>query len=994
MSYNEELRSNPDDAALRSCAIAALRGTPTVPVATYRVQVFKDFPFHRIEQLAEYFHLLGISDLYLSPVTEARAGSNHGYDVVDHNCLNSEAGGEAAFRSMAEKVRSLGMGLLLDIVPNHMGIGPKSKWWQDVLQNGQASRYSEFFDIDWHPLRADMQGRLLLPVLGNTYGDELESGNLRLCFHDGSFAICYFDRRLPIDPQTLAPVLAVYAREIAGDAAGLLAALSQVPRHDTPDAKKRELRREQLDILLPQLSELLSLPSSKPVIDRLIHDFAGMPGDAASFDALHALLEAQPYRLAHWRTSGDDINYRRFFDVNDLVGLRMENPEVFAETHRLVRRLLAEGLVRGLRIDHCDGLFDPRQYLIRLQKLAAAAHCAGPEPAPGSEISLNGIEQPVREALRMLPWGPGTTAVYTLVEKILEPRETLPESWPVHGTSGYDFIFSVNNLFIQQKSERAFTDLYRRFAPYVDPPDETIYEKKLLIMNTALSSEVSVLTNLLTQLAQPDRHARDYTTKVLATVIRATIASFPVYRTYIDDRGRYTDQDKAYIRYAISAAKRRNTGVAAGAFDFLRDTLLLNDRESDFGGELFRKQLYFALKFQQLSGPVMAKGVEDTTFYVYNRFVSANEVGGSIRVFGISLEDFHRSNQDRAEREPYTMNASSTHDTKRSEDFRARLNVLSEMPREWRSACVRWERMNRRLKVTPEDGRTAPDGNEEYFLYQTIAGTLPWHLDNEDELRSYRDRLNAYMRKSLSEAKMNLSWVNPDDNYVDAVNEFTARLFDPKHRFLSDLKRLMPAIELFGAANALSQQLLKLTSPGVPDIYQGCEMWDFSMVDPDNRRPVDYECRLAELRRLRAAEQQGDYSELCADLLANFKNGGVKMWLTHRALQCRRNNAELFREGSYMPLVVDNGGREHAVAFMRERDGQRVVTIAPRFSYTLLRGKLSFPCGDVWGGSRLSLPAGRWRCMLSGVTLESNADGLLLRDAMRHFPGALLVACE
>ncbi len=773
--------SSAADSALNACLEQGLRQGVHAPRATYRLQVNKNFPFKDVADLVEYLDALGIEDVYTSPIFEARPGSLHGYDVTDQNKLNTEAGGEPAFDLLATELRNRSMGLLLDIVPNHMGVGNDTPWWQDVLENGRCSRYANYFDIDWEPLKPAMRGKLLLPVLGASYGEELESGHIYLCFEDCSFRICYFEHRLPLSapsvplvfsagPDMPSPDNLELSPELPEDFRALLEQLAHVPPHDTTDETLAGLRREQLAILKPRLQRWLCDDSLRPHVQQALERMKGTPGNAGSYNRLHQLLELQPYRLAHWRVSGDEINYRRFFDVNDLAGLRMENPEVFATTHQLIRRLLAQGDVKGLRIDHCDGLLDPRQYLIRLQKLALAARCCGPVPEP--PIALNGIEQSVRTQLRGVRWDPSKTAVYTLVEKILAPRESLPPSWPVHGTTGYDFIYQTIHLFLQRKSERKLTQTYERFAPEIAEPEDVVYEKKLLVMNTTLSNEVSTLTNLLSHLAASDRRARDFTTKVLSAIIRETIACMPVYRTYIDDRGKYTDQDKACIRYAISVAKRRNPNISSTAFDFLRETLLLNNKTADSEDSSARPQLYFALKFQQLSGPVMAKGVEDTAFYVYNRFIAANEVGGSLRTFGLELDDFHKESLGRATTSPHAMLASTTHDTKRSEDVRARLSVLTEMPREWALAVRQWQRINRRHSVVLEDGRRVPSGNEEYFFYQTVAGTWPIGLAPGKKHDEYVERIQQYMIKSGNEAKINMSWINPDPAYGAALEQF------------------------------------------------------------------------------------------------------------------------------------------------------------------------------------------------------------------------------
>jgi (1->4)-alpha-D-glucan 1-alpha-D-glucosylmutase len=999
--------SAPESPGLAECLEQGLHQEVRVPRATYRLQVNKNFPFKDVADLAEYLQSLGIEDVYTSPIFEARPGSLHGYDVTNQNQLNTEAGGEPAFSLLASELKRRSMGLLLDIVPNHMGVGNDTPWWQDVLENGRSSRYANYFDIDWEPLKPAMRGKLLLPILGASYGEELESGHIYLCFENCTFHICYFEHRLPISPPAVplifsagpdmpAPDRLELPPEIPQDFRTLLEELAHVPPHDTTDDMLASLRREQLAILKPRLQKWLCDVSIRAYVQQALERMKGTPGNAASFNRLHQLLEVQPYRLAHWRVSGDEINYRRFFDVNDLAGLRMENPEVFATTHQLIRRLLAEGSVTGLRIDHCDGLLDPRQYLIRLQKLALAANCCGPIPEP--PIALNGIEQSVRTLLRGVPWDPSKTAVYTLVEKILAPRESLPPSWPVHGTTGYDFIYQTIHLFLQQKSERKLTQIYERFAPEIPDPEDVVYEKKLLVMNTTLSNEVATLTNLLSHLAAADRRARDFTTKVLAAIIRETIACMPVYRTYIDDRGKYTDQDKACIRYAISVAKRRNPNISGTAFNFLRETLLLNNKTVDPDDSSARPELYFALKFQQLSGPVMAKGVEDTAFYVYNRFIAANEVGGSLRTFGLGLEDFHKESLGRAKSSAHAMLASTTHDTKRSEDVRTRLSVLSEMPREWALAVRQWQRINRRHAIVLEDGRRVPSGNEEYFFYQTVAGTWPIGLAAGKKHDEYVERIQKYMIKSGNEAKVNMSWINPDPAYAEALEKFVQQTLSREsleRGFPAALEQFLGPVAFFGAINSLAQTLLKLASPGVPDFYQGTELWDFSLVDPDNRRPVDYSLRKSCLRQLKRDSEEGrSLSDLCRQLLDHWQDGRIKLWTIYRALKLRAQMPALFRDGSYQPLYAVGPLREHVVAFLREHEGSVALAVAPRFAYSLMGAKTAAPLGSIWGSARLILPPSARRPLSNVFTGESvtpDAEGsILLRDLLCQFPIALL----
>ena len=955
-----------------------------------------------------YLHRLGVTHCYASPILKARSGSAHGYDIVDHNQINPEIGSEDEFRALALELKAHGMGLILDTVPNHMGIGPGTNpWWQDVLENGRASAHAGFFDIDWEPLKEELRDKVLLPILGSTYGDDLERGNIKLNFQDGRFCVSYFENVVFVDPQTV-PLIFEPLGELAaarkshdeptvGELRTLVADMRQLPRNCSTDPELLARRQREIPVLDRRLAKLALEPPVAAIIEEALRKVNGRPGDAASFDRLHALLEAQAYRLAFWRVSAEEINYRRFFDINDLVGLRMEDPRVFAETHRLIRRLLAEGLVSGIRIDHPDGLLNPVQYFARLQMMYAASRCCGPEAT--TPKGDNGIEIEVQAAFAE-HGAPSYIAspLYLLVEKILERGEQLPE-WPVDGTVGYDFANLVNGVLIDSRSERYLTSLYDRITGTAANPETITYDAKKLVMYKALSSEVNVLTHLLDRIAMHDRRARDFTRSVLRNVIRESIACFPVYRTYVDEHGNILEHDRHYIEQAIAEAKRRNPDIAP-AFDFLQNILLLQG--PDLGPTVygFRNQLYFTLKFQQLTGPVMAKGLEDTTCYVYNRFVSVNEVGGSPAEFGISLDEFHRGNQMRAQHWPHSMLATSTHDTKRSEDVRARLDVLSEMPRHWSATVMKWRRLNHSKKIQLADGRRVPDNNEEYLLYQTIVGALPMQMESEHELREFVGRIQQYMDKAAHEAKVNLSWLNPNPEYVDALKTFVERIFSSRGRgrsnpFYDSLQKFMPAVKFFGAMNSLTQTLLKLTCPGVPDVYQGQELWDFSLVDPDNRRPVDFTTRRRLLESL--PEQQGNGNALAFihGLLQNYHDGRIKLWLTGQLLNFGRRHRTLFSQGSYTPLPAHGSKEENVIAFARSHGDEVVLVAAPRFSYSLMHGSEAPPIGHAWNDTQLHVDANLavtdLRNLFTGerVTLR-NGNGLLCSDLFAHLPFALL----
>ena len=993
------------------------RGRQNRPVATYRLQFNAHFRFVDAKRIVPYLHRMGVSHCYASPLLKARPGSMHGYDITDHNQLNPEIGTEQEFDSFVAELKAHGMGLVLDIVPNHVGISENNPWWRDVLENGRASAFADYFDIDWQPLKAELRNKLLLPILGDQYGEDLEQGRLLLIFDEpaAEFLVGYYDRRLPLDPQTLprifappptytTPLRGVRPDSVAEDPEvgafrALLVEFDSLPLHSTIDPDEVAQRQRDMPFLKKRLGALVrESVAVRQFIREGVKTANGVPGEPHSFDMLHRLLEAQVYRLAHWRVSAEEINYRRFFDINDLVGLRMENPEVFAATHVLIRRLLGEGKVTGLRIDHPDGLYNPRQYFTRLQMLYGASQCSGPDPRP--PLAENGIELEFQEIFGQHDWMGNKPPLYLLLEKILEPGEELPTEWTLDGTVGYEFVNLVNGIFIERRNERTFTNLYHRFVGDSSRVDDVIYQSKKLIMETALPSEVNVLTRMLEEISSRERRARDFTRNSLRDAIQEIIACFPVYRTYIDERGNVTDRDRQYIAEANARAKRRNQGTPPAIFDFVRDTLLLKDDRAGSASDARQRRLQFTLKFQQLTGPVMAKGLEDTTCYVFNRFVSLNEVGGTPKQFGVTVNEFHTGNRKRAEQWPFSLLATSTHDTKRSEDVRARLNVLSEMPKPWAEAVRRWRRANRAKKRVLSDGRSVPDANEEYLLYQTLVGTAPWpaELKKEPRRAEFAARIQQYMNKAVHEAKRNLSWVNSNPEYVSALEQFVERTLSGASRrqnpFWEDFAEFYPTVAYFGVFNSLAQTLIKITSPGVPDVYQGTELWDFSLVDPDNRRPVDFGLRQEAMQHLLAAGANGDLVGLCRDLLHKYHDGRIKMWLTMRALGMRAEHAAVFCSGSYVELATTGAKAEHVVAFARVLGDEAVLTAVPRLSYTLARGHEHPPIGDLWADTEIVLPRrfpGLFANAFTGqIAASSPGHTLSCREIFSDFPVALL----
>jgi (1->4)-alpha-D-glucan 1-alpha-D-glucosylmutase len=994
-------------------------GGPRIPRATYRLQLNHAFTFRDAERLVPYLRELGISDVYASPYLQARAGSMHGYDILDHAALNPEIGTEEEHARMCAAIREAGMGQLLDVVPNHMGItGGGNQWWNDVLENGPSSPYAPFFDIDWRPMKPELAGKVLLPLLGDAYGRVLERGELQLAYDEDGFAIRYFEHRLPCSSRSVAIVIREAVRGLRADAddpgrmelesvADALDALPERSRHDPQSVARR---RREWTVARRRLRALRDASTQvREALGAAIDGFNGTPGDPRSFDDLHALLEEQSYRLSYWRVAAEEINYRRFFDINDLAGVRVERPEVFRETHRLVLRLVREGHITGLRIDHPDGLFHPRAYLRRLQDEAARAG----EAASAADASTVASDGPVdaadspADAGSTGSTGPtvgapdGRQPFYVLVEKILTGDEPLPADWPVAGTVGYDFLNRVNALFVPRQAEEQMDLAYRRFSRMRTRFRDLVHEKKRLILRTALVSELTVLTTLLSRIAEENRCYRDFTWGALRDALREVIAAFPVYRTYVDaESGSIAPRDRQYMERAVHIARRRNPNTSGSIFDFVRQTLLLQWPD-ELSAEARAEHARFVMKFQQLTGPVMAKGVEDTAFYVFNRLVSLNEVGGEPDRFGEAPAEVHRWMAERAAAWPHAMNASSTHDTKRGEDVRARIDVLAEIPDLWEEHAVRWATLNAGRKTLSEDELPIPDPNDEYLLYQTLLGAWPLGEMGVAAREDFTARIRAYMEKATREAKVHTSWINPDAEYDAGLARFVDSVLEPSegNEFLADFLALQPIVARMGMVNALAQTLVRLTAPGVPDVYQGREMWDFSLVDPDNRRPVDYQLRGRCLAELSERLTDGDPRELAAELVETWEDGRIKLYVTWRALRLREALEGLFATGEYVPLTPGGDAAEHVFAFARRTEDAAVIVAVPRLLATLMRRKdFALPDADAWKSTTIGGPedvlGGRWRNAFTGEKVEARKTdegaALAAERVFRGFPVALL----
>jgi (1->4)-alpha-D-glucan 1-alpha-D-glucosylmutase len=1005
------------------------------PGATYRVQFHAGFTFCDASRLVPYWHDLGITHCYASPYLKARPGSTHGYDIIDHQLLNPEVGSEQDYADWVTALRAHGMGQILDIVPNHMGIvGNENPWWNDVLENGPASPYAGFFDISWHASpRPELQNKVLLPILGDPYGEVLEAQQLRLRYAAGAFTVHYFEHRFPVAPCSYGMILGHQIEELerllGAEASpfveyqSILTAISHLPHFfDTEPAKVTERQREK-EVIKRRLAALTE--QSAPVrefIEQTLALYNGKPGDPHSFDLLDRLLNNQAYRLAYWRVASDEINYRRFFDINELAALSMERPEVFAATHELIFRLLRTGQVNGLRIDHPDGLYDPRQYLERLQQhfvLARARSLFEEQPEYRGQ-EWKDVEGPLLEAITKAlhsengdgPEEKGIVPVfsdhpfwrplYVVVEKILGTGEPIQGDWPVYGSSGYGFLNLLNGLFVDAGNSQALTGLYDDWIQETPRFPEVVYENKLLILRIAMSGELQMLAHQLDRLAQKDRWSRDFTLNSLRSALREIIACFPVYRSYISEEGIH-DSDRKYIQRAVARAKAKNAALSTALFHFVRDRLLLKYPES-VDEAVRAEQRRFAGKFQQVTAPVMAKGLEDTTFYVYNRLLSLNEVGGDPDRFGLSPTALHRYFQERQAHWPWALSSTSTHDTKRSEDVRARLNVLSELPGVWRDCLAHWGELNRPHRIAVED-LSAPDANEEYLLYQTLLGAWPLEPYSTEVYADFIKRIQAYLRKALHEAKVYTSWINPNPAYDDAVQEFIRRILDPETNglFVQDLRAFQKRISHYGLFNSLAQTLLKVTAPGVPDLYQGTELWDFSLVDPDNRRPVDYERRREMLSDLRTSVSAAGarLHEYAWQLTAAKEDGRIKLYVIYRSLHCRREHPALFTTGEYLPAEAEGVKQDHVFGFVRRHEQQAAVIAVPRLLTGLVPSLYELPLGrNVWQDTVLLLPDGdakrRWRNVFTGEMLKCPVGAgpmvLPLADVFAHFPVALLMA--
>jgi (1->4)-alpha-D-glucan 1-alpha-D-glucosylmutase len=938
--------------------------------ATYRLQFNEAFGFVAAKNIVDYLDNLGVTDVYASPLMAAAEGSTHGYDVVDHSRLSDDLGTYEQFIELSDSLRSKHLGLLLDWVPNHMGIASsRNKWWADVLENGPSSLYADHFDIDFHPVKPDLQNRVLLPVLGDSYGDTLERGELKLVWGEArGLEVAYFDQRFPVAPKTTIPLLEKILSssglpERSPQRQELESIVSSIRHLPLPSEIAPEQRRERSREENVAKRRLAALVVAEPEVARAltnaIDELNGKIGVPTSFDALDNFLRDQNYRLASWRVAVEEINYRRFFDVNALAAIRMENDAVFDESHRLLFDLLAEDRVQALRLDHTDGLYDPRAYFEKLQ-----SKFANRAPRRVTEASPDDVARP-------LP---------LLAEKILEPGERLPSTWLIDGTTGYDFAAAVTGLWVDPRAEAPLTNLYRQFTGDRKSFAAHLLESKRYILAYSLGSEVNMLARSLERIASMNRKWRDFTLVSLTRALTQIISALDVYRTYVRFGEPITEDEVKITTHAVARAQHRDLATSPAVYEFLRDVLLLKVEAS---AEERAAHSAFGLRLQQLTGAVMAKSSEDTAFYRYNRLICLNDVGGSPSKFGTTAEELHEQNAERARSWPLAMTTTSTHDSKRGEDAASRIAVISEVLEPWQKAVSQWHELLR-SGTSQVDGEMAPTTNHEYLFFQMLVGAWPFGWDGRDGRKDFCERLQLVMLKASKEAKQQTSWTNPNAGYDAALRDFIMKALE-NEPFMESMRRFCDDIAIPAAVNGISQALIKLCVPGIPDIYQGAELWHQALVDPDNRRAVRFDERRKLLDRIKSSE---DKKKLCAELLDDIGSGGIKLHVTHAALTARREHAELFRRGDYESIA----GGEHLFAFTRGFGNDRLVCIVPRLVAAAAKKKGGWPLGDAWGDARLPfLHRGNYRNVMTGSTIAV-AGEIKLSEAFSDFPVALFIS--
>jgi (1->4)-alpha-D-glucan 1-alpha-D-glucosylmutase len=918
-----------------------------IPLATYRLQFNRDFGFDHAAKVASYLAELGVTHIYCSPYLRPRPGSPHGYDIISHTELNPELGDASAFAQMVATFRHHELRQILDFVPNHMGVGgADNPWWLDILQWGRHSQFAAWFDIEWNPDQAYLHDKVLAPFLGEQYGHALKSGALKLKFDSaaGAFAVWAHEaHKLPVCPLHYGAILGNMhpTLEQIGDA------FSNLSPHD-------RYISERTSALQQALAEAVRASEVASVVNRSLSKFEGEVGNSETWSQLDALIQRQHWRPAYFRVAGDDINYRRFFDVNDLARVRMELPELFDHAHALIFRLLDEGVLHGLRIDHIDGLLDPKEYCRQLRQKA-------PKP------------------------------LYLVVEKILARHEDLRDDWGVDGATGYEAASLITGLLMDPKGERPLTDFYAEFSGSADTFEEIVRAGKIRVMENELASELNAIAGEIALVARSNPDTADFTKNVLQRALKEIIAVFPVYRTYIDENASPTAADRRDIDWAVAKARRHELPIDPSVFDFLHALLTCDLIAKSKSGFSRTAVVRAAMRVQQFTGPVTAKGVEDTAFYRYGRHLALNEVGGHPNEFRVTRSAFHRANQRRLQHYPHAMLSTSTHDTKRGEDGRARLAVLSECSEEWTQGVRTWSRILR-ARSAGASQELPPDRNDEYFFYQHLLGAWPPDLSVEmpdvAAFEAFRKRIEGAVMKAMREAKVHTTWALPNVAYEEAVFKFVNEALDVsrKNYFLEAFAPFLDKVATAGMRNSLVQTVLKLTLPGVPDIYQGAELWDFNLVDPDNRRPVDYDVRRKRLKELSAPGVQSD--DDLRNLLTNWRDGRVKLFIVHKLLQLRRKLPELFLDGSYEPLTVSGEGSDRFCAFIRRRKGETIIVAVQRYPLRAEDGQ----------GAMIELPATilsrRWTDLFSERQITGDGSAIATLDLFAALPVVVLCASD
>jgi len=987
-----------------------------IPIATYRLQFHREFRFADASKVLDYLAALGISDIYASPILSSRRGSTHGYDGTDPTRINPDLGTEEEFAAFQQELQKRGMGLLLDIVPNHMAASSENRWWVDVLENGPNSAFASYFDVDWHPELKSMDGRILLPVLGKPFGEVLDAGDFSVVLDDGKFSIKYFDAIFPVAPRSYRGILQHAVERLRAflgedssafqEYAGVLAALESFSSRDVSQSGGVAERRSRFASLHERLRELLKNKDLARIVAESLTEINGDKNNSASFNELQALLAEQHYKLAYWQNVNESINYRRFFTITELVGVRVEDPLVFDALHDPLLRMVSKEVLTGLRVDHIDGLKDPAAYLTRLQH-----RLAGPEgTSPNNSVpagSTSSDSAPNSSA--------SDAAAYVLVEKILARGESLPADWPVSGTTGYEYLNFANDAFVDPSHAKRIEEIYAAFTGKDAKFSDVLYQKKKLVMSTLLGVEMRSLGRQLGELAAQDRYAGELPRASLLEALIETTACVPAYRTYIRSL-EVPAEARDFIERALAEARERKPHLAATCFDFLRDVLLLANAAHVLPGQR-EGRLAFVMRWQQFTGPIVAKGVEDTALYVYHPLLSLNEVGGDPQVTTASSEgefwDFLRA---RRERWPHGLNASTTHDTKRSEDVRARINVLSEIPDEWETRLNRWGEWNAKYKERV-DGQMVPDRNEEYFLYQTLLGAWPLeeNLSEKSVSQEFVQRIQEYAVKAIREAMVHTRWTKPNEAHEKALHNFVAAMLSPETapEFLADLREFQESIAYSGMVNGLGQALLKMTAPGVPDFFQGSELWDLRLVDPDNRTPVDFALRISALKELEQ-ETAGRWPKgvpggtperaltKAREFATRWEDGKIKLFLIRKTLGFRRQHAALFANGDFLPAEVRGPAAEKVLAFFQRHENDWSLTVVPRWlahekASDGETGMDSARGSEMWGQTVIALPPGApetWLNILTGTRTKAHAADvehvLRVGEVLGDFPVALL----